>query len=263
MCGLEKLSGGRGLSCSAHAISRRRAIVFGGAAAMFASTSFAVSADSLPYVAPGEVASVPIPRTPIALKAAAFAQKSYPPFLFNHCMRTYLFGALALRRQGQHFDMECAFAAAMLHDLGLMPQFASPSQSFELDGANRAESLVRSAGASGSEADIIWHAVELHDTHWPLVSRQGPEAQIVAIGAAGDVDGLDDGVVDDRQLAEILAAFPRLQFKKRFTALLIDHCKRKPTSQRGTWLEGLCREQAPAAWSGSVEQDVAKANFAE
>ena len=55
----------------------------------------------------------------------------------------------------------------------------------------------------------------------------------------------------------------RLQFKRRFTQLAIDHCRRKPASQRGTWLEGLCREQVPGAFADTVEQDIAAAPFSE
>jgi hypothetical protein len=60
-----------------------------------------------------------------------------------------------------------------------------------------------------------------------------------------------------------LAAFPRLQFKRRLTSLLIDHCKRKPTSQQGTWLEGLCREQVPGVWNDTVEKAIMAAPYTE
>ena len=86
---------------------------------------------------------------------------------------------------------------------------------------------------------------------------------MVAIGAGSDVDGPDASAIDARQSQEIVAAFPRLQFKKQFTALAVDHCKRKPLSQRGTWLEGLCREQAPSAWTETVEHEIAAAPFSE
>jgi hypothetical protein len=34
-------------------------------------------------------------------------------------------------------------------------------------------------------------------------------------------------------------------------------------SQRGTWLEGLCREQVPSAWTDTVEREIADAPFSE
>lgn len=86
---------------------------------------------------------------------------------------------------------------------------------------------------------------------------------LVAMGAGCDVDGPDENAIEARQIKEIVAAFPRLQFKQRFTALAVDHCKRKPLSQRGTWLEGLCREQVPSAWTDTVEREIADAPFSE
>jgi hypothetical protein len=95
---------------------------------------------------PTEVAGITIPRSRIAVLAAQFARRSCPEYLFNHCMRTFLFGALALQRQGLAYNADEAFTAAALHDLGLLPAFASASQGFEVDGANAAEKFARNNG---------------------------------------------------------------------------------------------------------------------
>jgi hypothetical protein len=213
---------------------------------------------------PQEVAGIAIPRSLAATRAAALARQSCPDFLFNHCMRTFLIGALAMRSQAVSYDADAAFIAAALHDLGLLPAFASKSQSFEIDGANAAEKFARDNGLSPAEADTVWHGIAFHDVRFSITRRAGPEAMLVALGAGGDVDGPDLATEEQkRQLAEVVAAFPRLQFKRRFTALLVEHCKLKPTSQRGTWLEGLCREQVPAAWHDTVEKEIMAAPFAE
>jgi hypothetical protein len=213
---------------------------------------------------PAEVAGVALPRTPLAAAAAAHARAHCPDFLFNHCMRTFLFGALQLAPQKRAYGAEAAFVGAALHDLGLLPEFESPKASFEIDGANAAERWVREHQGSADEADLIWHTVEMHDGAFALTRRQGPEAMLVAMGAGTDVYGPDPGDLEDRQIAEVLAAFPRLDFKRRFTALLIDHCQRKPDSQRATWLEGLCRAHVahPGA-DDAVERHIAAASFAE
>jgi HD domain len=213
---------------------------------------------------PKEVAGVAIPRSPEAIRAAAFARQSCPDYLFNHCMRTFLIGALAMQKQALTYNADDAFIAAALHDLGLLPAFASKAQSFEIDGANAAEKFARDNGLSAEEADIVWHGIAFHDVRFSITRRAGPEAMLVALGAAGDVDGPSLSTdVEKRQIAEVVAAFPRLQFKNRFTTLLIDHCKRKPTSQRGTWLEGLCREQVPGAWNDTVEKEILAAPYNE
>ena len=212
---------------------------------------------------PAEVAGVRLPQSAVARAVLSFSRTHCPDYLFNHCMRTYLFGAVVMQSAQHPYDADTAFAAAALHDLGLLPAFATAKSSFEIDGADRAEQLVTESGLSSWDAAIVWHAVALHDVRFAITQRQGPEAMLVALGAGCDVDGPDGSAINARQTKEIVAAFPRLQFKKRFTALAVDHCKRKPLSQSGTWLEGLCREQVPSAWTDTVEHEIAYAPFSE
>ncbi|MGH6821910.1 MAG: hypothetical protein ACREC4_00205 [Methylocella sp.] len=210
---------------------------------------------------PSEVAGIPLPRSVLAQRAASLARANCPPFLFNHCMRTFLFGAVAMEHHRVAYSPDKAFAASALHDMGLLPAFESNGGSFELDGADYAEKVARKSGLTVKQADIVWHAIALHDGRFALAEHQGGEAMLVATGAGSDVVGPDPDSIDAKRTAEIVAAFPRFEFKKKFTSLAIDHCKRKPLSQRGTWLEGLCREQAPSVWTDTVEQAIANAPF--
>jgi hypothetical protein len=213
---------------------------------------------------PAEVAGVRLPRSALALKAAAYARASCPGFLFNHCMRTFLFGALKLQHQQLRYRADEAFVGAALHDLGLLPAFESPRASFEVDGADAAERWLHANGASAADADLIWREVQMHDGPWALTRRAGAEAQLVALGAGIDVVGPDPGELGQREIAEVVAAFPRLQFKRAFTVLLVAHCERKPRSQRATWLEGLCRAHSGHAPPDTVvEESIAAAAFAE
>lgn len=240
--------------------ANRRTVIMAGLA--LSAGGLARAAPDAPAL-PSEVAGIRIPNSLLARRAIALARQSCPPYLFNHCMRTFVFGALYLQRQKVDYQADEAFAAAALHDLGLLPAFESPRLSFEIDGANAAEKLALDAGASRQESDIVWHAVEMHDGKWQLTERQGAEAMLVSIGAGTDVVGPEPELLDQRLLQEVLRAFPRLNFKKQFTSLLVAHCKRKPASQRATWLEGLCREQRPDAWTDTVESEIAKSGFSE
>ena len=210
---------------------------------------------------PAEVAGIAIPQTPLAQRAAAFVRQAEPDFLFNHSLRTFVFGALRLKARGLNYDAETAFVAAVFHDLGLMPQFASNGGSFEVDGASRAEAFVRENGGSEQQARVVWNAVAMHDLGSTFQNRQTSEALLLGAGAGSDVNGPDPAVLPPAIVTEVLQAFPRLHFKTRFTALAIDHCRRKPTSQIG-WLDTLCREVAPAD-RGSVQDSIAAAPFAE
>jgi hypothetical protein len=184
---------------------------------------------------------VVLPTTSLARSAAALA-----------------LGALSLREQ--HFDTEMAFVAASLHDLGLLPALATARGSFEIDGANRAEQLMHAAGRSPEQGRVVWNAIVMHDMRSDYSAHQSPEARLVAAGAGADV--VDPDGIDRKAVEEVVRAFPRLQFKTRFTALLVDHCRRKPASQIG-WLDSLCRATAPAAQRGSVERAIAQAPYPE
>ena len=92
---------------------------------------------------PASVAGIDIPRSPLAQKADAYIRSIEPDFLYNHSVRTYLFGALRLKAKGISYDPETAYVASLFHDLGLMRSMASPSASFEVDGASKAEEFVK------------------------------------------------------------------------------------------------------------------------
>lgn len=211
---------------------------------------------------PTAVADVEIPRSPLALKAETYVRGIEPDFLFNHSVRTYLFGALRLKARNIPYDPETAYVAALFHDVGLVPAMASKQYSFEIDGANKAEEFVKANGGSDEQARLVWNAVVMHDMGGLYQLHQSHEALLLGAGAGSDVDGVDPSKIASAVVQQVLAAYPRLQFKKRFTAAAIDHCRRKPTAQIG-WLEALCLKVVPTIDRGDVEQEIASAPFSE
>ena len=227
----------------------RRVFVAGGLAA-FALPALAGSER-------GSVAGIELPRTPLSRAARDLSRRSSPGYLYNHCMRTYVFGALVLRHRGQEFDAEAAFAAAALHDLGLLPAFETGA-SFERDGANAAKAFALKRGVSAARAQLISDAVFFHDNP---ASGQAPEVLLVAAGAAADVIGPDPSVISPASAAAVLAAFPRLGFKTSFKDLLTAHCRRHPDSQHGTWLDGYCRASKAGSAHDRVTEAIENAPF--
>jgi HD domain len=229
-------------------------------------TTLALAALTLTSAAPASgpdgIAGVAIPRTPLALKADEFVRAHEPDFLFNHSVRTYVFGALRLHQKGVSFDPETAYVAALFHDAGLVPSMASPSGSFEIDGADQAEKFVMANGGNPEQARTVWNAIVFHDMPSPYQRHQSPEARLLGNGAGADVDGPNPQAYSADIVAQVVTAVPRLQFKTRFAALAIDHCKRKPVSQIG-WLDPLCRKIVPNADRGDVEEEIASAPFTE
>jgi HD domain len=196
---------------------------------------------------PATVAGIAIPRTSAARAATALSRQACPEVLFNHCMRTFLFGALHENHHGRSYDSEAAFVAAALHDLGLLQAYETEGRPFEIDSANAAEHLALQNGLSPQVADLVWNAAAMHDMRWAIVTKQNPTVELVAAGASADVVGPDETMISPAATAEVLDAFPRLGFKAQFARLLTDHCRRKPLSQLGTWLDGYCRAAAPGA----------------
>jgi hypothetical protein len=212
---------------------------------------------------PNSVAGIEIPRSRAAAAAAVFARQACPEVLFNHCMRTFLFGALHEQHHGRSYNAEAAFVAASLHDLGLLMAYETAGRPFEVDSANAAEQLALQNGLSAQVATLIWNAAAMHDMRWAIVEKQNPTVELVAAGASADVLGPDEEMISRAATAEVLRAFPRLGFKVQFAQLLTDHCSRKPLSQLGTWLDGYCRTAAPGAAFPDTKAAILTAPFSE
>jgi HD domain len=247
---------------SSSAWSRRHFLVTmaGGAALCIDARMLALTAAaSGSFDLPRSVAGVSLPDTPLALAAAKMARAASPAFLFDHCMRTYLFGALLAAHDRIAYDAEMFFIAAALHDLGLTTRYATADHSFEMDGADAAKAFLVSRGIADARAELVWNAIALHTSM--LVEHQSPQVGLVGSGAGADVFGSGITFLAGRQLQAVLAAFPRGDFNRQFRDLLVDHCRRKPFVQRGTWLDGLCRAHNPGLAYPDLEKRLLSARL--
>jgi len=219
------------------------AVVNGVAACISARALASAAAQEASSAMPKRVAGVRLPDTPLALAATELARAACPPFLFNHCMRTYVFGALFAARDHVPYDEEMIFIAATLHDVGLTTAYATPEHSFEMDGADAAKTFLVSHGVGEARAELVWNAIALHTSM--LAEHQAPQIALVGNGAGADVFGYDLKTLAQDQVEATVRSFPRLSFNQEFRDLLIDHCHRKPFAQRGTWLDVFCRAHNP------------------
>src|ERR1700733_9890421 len=90
----------------------------------------------------GLINGVRVPDTKLAREITEFIRDTETELLFNHSSRVYYFAALAGKQRGLKFDAELLYAGAMFHDLGLMPDYSSPADRFEVDGANAARDFL-------------------------------------------------------------------------------------------------------------------------
>src|SRR5690349_18014462 len=79
-----------------------------------------------------------IPTSPLAQDATKLLRKYATDLLFNHSMRVYLFAAELGQQRNLLFDTELLYIAAVFHDFGLIKEFSSKNERFEVDGANAA-----------------------------------------------------------------------------------------------------------------------------
>ncbi|MDT0614354.1 HD domain-containing protein [Streptomyces lancefieldiae] len=225
----------------AKSISRRTALERGaGVAAIGAASAVAAAWSSPPAHAtvsskaqgttlPTVVAGVRIPDSELARSATAFARKVSSEPLFNHVMRTYVYGSLLFDRRGVRYDRELAFTAAVLHDLGLVKAYQSPDERFEVDGADAARNFLRERRMPAERVAVVWDAIALH-TNVGIATRKRPEIGIVSVGSGLDFTGNDLQQIPSDALAEILTVFPRAGFKREALDTILSLCRTKPMS---------------------------------
>jgi len=186
------------------------------------------------------VAGVRIPDTALCIAAVDLLESSSPKFLCAHCLRTYIFGSLAVRSLGRPVaDEEAAFCAALLHDLGLIPPYRRDNR-FEVDGADAARDFCAKHQVSPERADLVWKAIALH-TSPGIPARLAGEIALVHLGAGLDFLGLGLDQVPPQVLEEILEKYPRMKFKSQFRDLLVEHCQHNPAAQVLTWTDDVAR----------------------
>ena len=165
---------------------------------------------------PGKrIAGIPLVDSVLCRKATELAQECYQPYLFNHAMRTYLFGALVGRSEKMDFDMELLYLACILHDIGRTSRFMG-ERPFEIEGAGAAQKFLERQGLSKVKSTIVWDGIAMHPL--AIASFKQPEIALVSAGAGAgaDVVGSDLEKIPESAKAAVVNAFPRLDFKHAF-----------------------------------------------
>lgn len=161
------------------------------------------------------VDAAPVPGSRLARAAEGLARQRLSSMLLNHSYRTYAFGTVLGRLGGLDVDRDLLFAAAMLHDLGLTTPTAQVD--FTMAGVRAARDVAAQVGLSSSATDTLLTAITLH--HSPGVGpAHGPVAHLLSAGAAVDVVGLRSWTLAPDVLTDVTTAYPRLGFKREFTA---------------------------------------------
>ena len=170
---------------------------------------------------------MPVPDSTLARLARELIADVAAPFLVNHSVRSYAWAVELARHDELQFDPEILYVSAMLHDIGLVPAY-DLGGCFEVDSAIAAERLVREAGEPEARARAIYDVIALHNNE---TLPPDPASEVALLWDSTGTDVTGDRFTDVRPaiVPGLLAAYPRLDFKREFAALFVDQASRKPT----------------------------------
>jgi hypothetical protein len=180
---------------------------------------------------------VKLPDSKFARDATEYVRELSAPLVFNHVLRTYMFGALLGQAMSLKFDAELFYLGAVLHDLGQTERFMG-KQRFEVDGADAAAEFLRDKGVPKESVEIVWDAVALH-TCKGIVERKRPEIALVSAGAGLDVIGFGLDRLPREAIAQVIATFPRQGFKKAYQKVMAEIVVRKPETAANNFLADI------------------------
>ena len=172
-----------------------------------------------------EPARLAPPDSSLARDAQGAAEDLLLPVLRNHSHRAYAWAAALAARRGISFDRELLYLAAMFHDTGLPSPV--PNVDFTVRSAALAREFADRHGVPVAGREVVANAIAMH--HTPGVGLEsGPEACLMSAGAAVDVFGAHLDEIPDAVRRSVLEQFPRLGFKREFTALWRKEARQVP-----------------------------------
>jgi hypothetical protein len=186
--------------------------------------------------------------TAVAQAAIRLSQSTESPAVFNHSVRSYLFGELMAEhdgmRPGADYDSETLFLGCVLHDLGAGTA-AEGKTRFEVEGADLAAALLTAHGCERSVVDAVWEAIALH-TSFGIAERRGPICYLVNAGVGADF-GRNAELIDGQTAAAIHHRYPRLSMATTLIDAIVEHAQRSPEAAPPYTLSaGLLQERRTA-----------------
>lgn len=190
------------------------------------------------------IADIVIPDSKLATEATELLREHGTELLYNHSVRVFLFAALRGKQDNLKYDPELLYISAIFHDLGLVPPYSSPDQRFEVDGANAARAFLQQHGIPEQTADIVWDAIALHTT--PGIPQwKKAEVALLTNGVELDVMGVGYHDLSREQREEIVAAFPRPNFKHEIVRAFLGGFAHKPFTCFGNVKADVCERLLP------------------
>src|SRR3984957_656702 len=201
-----------------------------------------------------------IPDSLIAREATDILREHSTDLLFNHSIRVYLFAAEQGHQRKLRFDAELLYVAAAFHDLGLIKTFSSPDERFEVDGANAARQFLNAHNIPEDQVQAVWEAIALHTTPG-IPKHMRPEVALLNSSVLLDVLGVGFDQFPEEAREEIVARYPRANFKQRFIQEYFAGFAHKPATTYGTVNAGICERFIPGFKSPNACDLIAASPF--
>ena len=209
----------------------------------------------------GRALDLTLPDSRSVRDAYAQAQAESSPWLFNHVVRSWIYGAkLALNRK-QTPDAELLAVAVLLHDLGLA-HGGTHDRRFEVAGADAARAFALSHEMGERRAETIWDAIVLHTTP-SIAGFKGIDVACTGSGIGCDYGGFGYQELSEGDKKLILSAYPRLQMKNALTTCLTDIARNHPDTTRDNFVADFGVKFVPGYTRRSSVDLLHQAPFAE
>jgi len=201
-----------------------------------------------------------IPDSSLAKEATDILREHSTDLLFNHSIRVYLFATEQGRRRKLRFDAELLYVAAAFHDLGLTKKFSSETERFEVDSANAARQFLNAHNIAEDQVQAVWEAIALHTT--PGIPKfMRPEVALLNSGVLLDVLGVGFDQFPAELREQIVARYPRKNFKEGFIQEYFAGFGHKPATTYGTDNAGVCERFIPGYQSPNACDLIAASPF--
>jgi HD superfamily phosphodiesterase len=187
------------------------------------------------------------PPTPTAALARELVEKWSSPSLVNHCLRSWAWGRRLAENLGLDYDSELLYVAAMLHDLGVVPQFDAVAVPFEDAGGAVAWAFAAGAGWPPARRTRVEEVIQRHA--WAVVDPEDDaEGYLLEAATSIDVSGSGAEKLDRAFIVDVGRTVPRFDFAREFTAAVHEQAHRKPGSEAARFDAGGGIARGEAFW---------------
>jgi len=180
-----------------------------------------------------------VPDTKLTREATGLLHEFSTELLFNHSHRVFFWANEFGRQTGQKYDEELLFVCAAFHDMGLLKKFSSAEDRFEVDGANAVRQFLEHHEVPAARIQVAWDAISLHTT--PGIVQYKPiEVELLYNGVGLDVLGIGYEHFPEVLRTEIVAQYPRVDFKQNIAKAFLGGFEHKTQTAEGTCNEDIC-----------------------